>query len=78
MSLRRLDHINISTTKPEETRDFFVKLFDLKEGARPDFAFPGHWLYLGQQAVVHIVGRDRARAFRRGLARPLRLRHRRL
>ena len=61
MSLRRLDHINISTTRPEETRDFFIKLFDLEEGARPDFAFPGHWLYLGEQAVVHIVGRPAAR-----------------
>jgi catechol 2,3-dioxygenase-like lactoylglutathione lyase family enzyme len=32
-------------------------VLDLEEGARPDFGFPGHWLYLGEQAVVHIVGR---------------------
>jgi catechol 2,3-dioxygenase-like lactoylglutathione lyase family enzyme len=61
MSLRRLDHINISTIKPQETRDFFIQVLDLAEGARPDFGFPGHWLYLGEQAVVHIVGRDRQR-----------------
>ena len=61
MSLVRLDHINISTTRPAETRDFYIKVLDLEEGWRPDFAFPGHWLYLGEQAVVHIVGRDRPR-----------------
>jgi catechol 2,3-dioxygenase-like lactoylglutathione lyase family enzyme len=61
MSLVRLDHINISTTQPAETRDFFIKVLDLKEGWRPDFAFPGHWLYLGEQAVVHIVGRPQQR-----------------
>jgi catechol 2,3-dioxygenase-like lactoylglutathione lyase family enzyme len=61
MSLVRLDHINISTAKLAETRDFFMAVLDLTEGARPDFGVPGHWLYLGEQAVVHLVGRPEQR-----------------
>ena len=56
----QIDHINIRTAKPEETRDFFVDVVGLRDGDRPPFAFGGYWLYAGDQAVVHIVdARDR-------------------
>ena len=51
----KIDHINIRTVKPDETRDFFVDVVGLRNGERPPFTFGGYWLYAGDQAVVHIV-----------------------
>lgn len=57
-----LNHANISTAKLQETIDFFVGVIGLKVGPRPDFAFPGAWLYAGDQAVLHLVERAQAYA----------------
>ncbi len=54
--LQLLSHYNVRTRKTTETRDFYVKVLGLKEGARPQFPFPGHWLYCGEQDVLHIAG----------------------
>lgn len=58
MALDRLDHYTIRTAKLRETRDFYVEVLGLAEGARPAFDFPGHWLYVGERAVVHLIGAD--------------------
>lgn len=58
MSLTGLDHCAIRTLELRETRDFYVDLLGLEDGERPDFPFPGHWLYIGGQAVVHLMGID--------------------
>ena len=58
MTVRQLDHINITTNKLAETRQFFLDVLELEEGARPDFPFPGHWLYADGRAIVHRVGTD--------------------
>ena len=52
-----LDHINIATDKLAETRTFFIEVLGLVERWRPDFDFPGHWLYVGDKPVVHLVAR---------------------
>jgi catechol 2,3-dioxygenase-like lactoylglutathione lyase family enzyme len=54
-----LNHINIVTPKLDETRDFFVGVLGLVEGARPNFPFEGYWLYAGDKAVVHLMSLDR-------------------
>ena len=36
-------------------RAFYVTAAGLHEGWRPPFDFAGHWLYLGEQAVLHLV-----------------------
>jgi len=54
-SIQRLDHITLRTRKAEETVAFFTKGVGLTEGWRPGFRFPGHWLYNGETAVLHIV-----------------------
>ena len=56
MQLRAINHINIATQNLPATRDFFMTVLGLTEGFRPDFDFPGHWLYAGDQAIVHLVG----------------------
>jgi catechol 2,3-dioxygenase-like lactoylglutathione lyase family enzyme len=39
----------------DELRDFYVDVFAMKEGWRPPFPFPGYWLYLEEDAVLHLV-----------------------
>ena len=58
MSLNSLDHCSIRTVKLEETRDFYVDILGMTDGDRPDFPFPGAWLYVDGTAVVHLVGVD--------------------
>ena len=58
MPLTQLDHCSIRTTKLEETRAFYVDVLGLAVGPRPEFPFPGVWLYRGAQAVMHIIGID--------------------
>lgn len=58
MSLNSLDHCSIRTVKLDETRDFYVDILGMEDGDRPDFPFPGNWLYVDGVAVVHLVGVD--------------------
>ena len=52
-----LNHYNIRAGQPliGRVRDFYVDVVGLHEGWRPPFDFPGHWLYAGDAAVVHLV-----------------------
>ena len=58
MLINSLDHCAIRTTKLQETRDFFVDILGLEDGERPDFPFPGAWLYTDRTAVIHLIGVD--------------------
>jgi catechol 2,3-dioxygenase-like lactoylglutathione lyase family enzyme len=58
MPIRRLDHYSIRTSRLEETRRFYCDVIGLADGDRPQFDFPGAWLYSGERAVVHVVGID--------------------
>ena len=58
MLINSLDHCAIRTTKLQETRDFFVDILGLQDGERPDFPFPGAWLYTDSTAVIHLIGVD--------------------
>ena len=57
-----LNHANISTAKLKETVAFFTDVLGLRIGPRPHFVgFDGAWLYVGDQAVLHLVERAEAR-----------------
>ncbi len=56
----RLDHVNIRTARLDDMRRWYVAVIGLVEGWRPPFAFPGTWLYAGDQAVVHLIGVETA------------------
>lgn len=58
MTLSTLDHCSIRTTRLPETREFYVDILGMEDGARPNFDFPGHWLYVGDKPVVHLIGID--------------------
>ena len=59
-----LNHCAIRTYELEACRRFYADVLGLVVGPRPDFPFPGLWLYAGDtavwaNAVLHIVGIDR-------------------
>ncbi len=58
MPLTAFDHVNIRTHRLEEMMAWYDDILGLSPGERPDFPFPGAWLYLGDQAMVHLVGVD--------------------
>lgn len=53
----RLDHITIVAADCSALRRFFVEVAGLTEGARPPLGSAGHWLYLGGQALLHLIER---------------------
>jgi catechol 2,3-dioxygenase-like lactoylglutathione lyase family enzyme len=58
-----LNHFSIRTTDLEATRVFYENVLGLTVGPRPDFPFPGLWLYRADpsdpsNAVVHVIGID--------------------
>ena len=55
MSVGVLDHFNIRTRKLADTVRFYEDMLGLEKGDRPNFAFPGAWMYSEGKAVVHLV-----------------------
>jgi len=55
MSVGMLDHFNIRTRRLADTIRFYEDILGLTNGERPDFNFPGAWLYSDGRAVVHLV-----------------------
>ena len=55
MSVGVLDHFNIRTRDLAATVNFYENIMGLEKGPRPNFAFPGAWMYSEGKAVVHIV-----------------------
>lgn len=55
-AVRRLDHYNIDTAKPEETIAFYENVLGAVNdpSRRPDFDFPGAWLFLDDHPVIHL------------------------
>jgi catechol 2,3-dioxygenase-like lactoylglutathione lyase family enzyme len=58
MGLESLAHCSIRTGKLSETRQFYIDALGLVEGPRPNFPFPGVWLYLDGRDVIHVIGID--------------------
>jgi len=54
MTILAVHHINIATTRLEETRAFYVDVLGLVEGDRPPFPSAGYWLYADGVPVVHM------------------------
>src|SRR5882724_9493253 len=54
MSISGMNHFTVLTNDLEATNAFYG-LFGLAEGFRPDLGFPGTWLYVDGQAILHVV-----------------------
>lgn len=59
MELGRLDHVNIRTANLDAMTRWYEDVLGMSVGKRPDFSFPGAWLYAGEFPVVHLVGVER-------------------
>jgi catechol 2,3-dioxygenase-like lactoylglutathione lyase family enzyme len=57
MQLGPLDHFTILTSpaKLSAIEAFYDGILGLKAGPRPDFPFPGRWLYHEGKAILHLV-----------------------
>lgn len=56
MPITAFDHVNIRTANLDALTEWYRAVLGLRPGKRPDFRFPGTWLYLGDQALIHLVG----------------------
>ena len=54
MELKSFEHVLIIAKDLEATKNFYVDIVGLSVGKRPDFGFPGYWLYLGDTPCVHL------------------------
>jgi catechol 2,3-dioxygenase-like lactoylglutathione lyase family enzyme len=59
----QLNHFSIRTLDLEASRRFYTEVMGFTVGPRPNFPFPGLWIYSGphdsySNAVVHIIGID--------------------
>jgi catechol 2,3-dioxygenase-like lactoylglutathione lyase family enzyme len=55
MSIRAMNHFTVLARDLAASKAFYIDLLGLAEGPRPPFDFPGAWLYLYDDAVLHIV-----------------------
>ena len=62
MPLKRLDHVNLRTTRLAEMIAWYDKVLGMKVGERPDFPFGGAWLYCEGFPIVHLVEVERPAA----------------
>ncbi|MBC5768223.1 VOC family protein [Ramlibacter albus] len=52
-----IHHFTIRCTPAqlEGLKAFYSDVLGMQPGPRPAFGFPGHWMYVGEQAVVHLA-----------------------
>jgi catechol 2,3-dioxygenase-like lactoylglutathione lyase family enzyme len=60
MQIGKLDHVNVRTTRLDAMIEWYTDVLGMHSGARPNFPFPGAWMYAGDSPVVHLVGIDEA------------------
>jgi len=60
MQLAAFDHVNVRTANLDAMIAWYGDILGLTPGRRPDFNFPGAWLYLGDHPYIHLVGVSQA------------------
>jgi catechol 2,3-dioxygenase-like lactoylglutathione lyase family enzyme len=59
MQLGKLDHVNVRTDNLDAMVKWYTEILGMRSGDRPNFPFPGAWMYVGDQATVHLIGVDK-------------------
>jgi catechol 2,3-dioxygenase-like lactoylglutathione lyase family enzyme len=70
VSIASIHHVNIRAPAHDiaRLREFYCDVVGLREGWRPPFESRGHWLYGGEQPMLHLVeGEADASAAPRGV-----------
>lgn len=55
MPLTHLEHFLIQTADLDGTRDWYAEVLGMVSGPHPDFKIPVHWMYLGDEPVLHLA-----------------------
>ncbi len=56
--ITRLDHANLRTTQLDVMIEWYTRVLGFKQGWRPNFPFPGAWMYIEDEPLVHLVDVD--------------------
>ena len=56
MTIEGMNHFTILTDDVQKTVSFYHELLGLTAGTRPNFDFPGAWLYAGGAPILHVIG----------------------
>ena len=56
MRIEQLNHVSLRTTQLDAMIDWYTNVLGMRSGDRPNFPFPGAWMYAGDNAAVHLVG----------------------
>ena len=54
MPISGMNHFTVLTNDLDATQAFYVDILGLSNGFRPDFDFPGAWLYSEGHPVLHL------------------------
>ena len=66
-TILRPDHFTIVTDDLAVTEAFYTNILGFSVGPRPDFKFPGLWLYANDKAILHVMQVDNMPSPRRGV-----------
>ena len=67
MSLQGMNHFTVLSDDLEATRKFYCDLLGFEIGERPNFRFPGYWLWVGGEPILHVIHRDKLNEVRAGV-----------
>ena len=56
MTVHAMNHFTILTDDVDGTVAFYGEFLGLAAGPRPNFAFPGAWLYANGAPILHVIG----------------------
>ena len=56
MTIEGMNHFTVLTDDVAKTVRFYGEVLGLFPGERPNFDFPGAWLYAEDRPILHIVG----------------------
>ncbi len=62
-----MNHCTVLIDDREATRKVYCDLLGFEEGPRPNFRFPGYWLYVGDQPILHVIHREELHEHRAGV-----------
>jgi catechol 2,3-dioxygenase-like lactoylglutathione lyase family enzyme len=55
MAVTGLDHYALLSSDAERTTRFYTEVVGLSVGFRPELSFPGVWLYVGPDPIIHVI-----------------------
>ena len=58
MKIKQLDHVNVRTLQMDVLINWYTDVLGMQNGKRPDFPFPGAWLYIDDHPMIHLVAKD--------------------